>query len=116
MDVERLDESETVEAVPAARLTRLAVGERTSVQRFRIEPGAVVPTHSHHHELAGDAAQGELAFLPEGEDDPEKVVVGPGDGYVLAGEGVHGTENRDAEVVLGVDAFSPPRTDPARAE
>jgi hypothetical protein len=35
---------------------------------------------------------------------------------VLAGEEVHGAENRGEETVLGVDVFSPPRTDPDWAE
>ena len=116
MDVERLDESDTVEAVPNAHLTQLAAGDRMSVQHFRIEPGAVVPSHSHHHEQAGYIAQGELTFLLGDEEDPDEVVVGPGDGYVLAGEEVHAAENRGDETVLGVDVFSPPRTDPDWAE
>jgi quercetin dioxygenase-like cupin family protein len=45
-----------------------------------------------------------------------EVVVGPGDAYVLAGEEVHGAENRGDEDVRGVDIFSPPRTDPDWAE
>jgi quercetin dioxygenase-like cupin family protein len=116
MDIERLEESDTVEAVPSTHLTQLAAGERMSVQQFRIEPGAVVPSHSHRHEQAGYIAQGELTFLLGDEDDPEEVVVGPGGGYVLAGEEVHGAENRGEETVLGVDVFSPPRTDPDWAE
>ena len=112
MDVERLDETETVEAVEGAHLAQLAAGERMSVQHFRIEPGAAVPSHSHHHEQAGYVAQGEITFLVGDADDPEEVVLGPGDGYVLAGEEVHGVENRGDEPVVGVDVFSPPRTDP----
>jgi len=115
MEVEGLSEGDTVEAVPNAHLTQLAAGERMSVQHFRIESGAVVPSHSHHHEQAGYIAQGELTFFL-GEDDPEEVVVGPGDGYVLPGEEVHAAENRGEKTVLGVDVFSPPRTDPDWAE
>jgi quercetin dioxygenase-like cupin family protein len=116
MNVERLEEGDTVEAVPSAHLTQLADGERMSVQHFRIEPGAVVPSHSHPHEQAGYIFQGEFTFLLGDAEDPEEVVVGPGDGYVLAGEEVHGAENRGEETVLGVDVFSPPRTDPDWAE
>ena len=116
MDVERLADNRTVEAVPEGHLTQLAAGERTSVQHFRIEPGAVVPFHEHPHEQAGYIAQGELTFLLGDEGDPEEVVVGPGDGYVLAGNEVHGAENRGEETVLGVDVFSPPRTDPNWAD
>lgn len=116
MEVESLDDENSVEAVPKTHLTQLAAGERMSIQHFHIEPGAVVPVHSHPHEQAGYITQGEFTFLVGDEDDPEEVVVGPGDSYVLAGDEVHGAENRGTEVVRGVDIFSPPRTDPDWAE
>jgi quercetin dioxygenase-like cupin family protein len=116
MEVESLDDDEAVEAVPGAHLSQLAAGERMSVQHFRIEPGAEVPPHSHHHEQAGYITQGEFTFLVGDPEAPVEVVVGPGDAYVLAGEEVHGAENRGDEDVRGVDIFSPPRTDPDWAE
>jgi quercetin dioxygenase-like cupin family protein len=116
MDVERQAADGAVEAVPGVHLAQSAAGERTSLQRFRIDPGAVVPSHGHHHEQAGYVFQGELTFLVGDTEDPEEVVVGPGDGYVLAGEEVHGAENRGEETVVGVDVFSPPRTDPDWSE
>ncbi len=101
-----------VEAVEQVHLQQGAAGEKTSVQQFHIEPGAHVPEHSHHHEQAGYIARGELTFLlADGE-----VTVGPGESYVLSGEEVHGAENRGDEPVVGVDVFSPPRTDPDWAE
>jgi quercetin dioxygenase-like cupin family protein len=115
MDVDSLDGGETIEAVPDAHLTQLAAGERMSVQHFRIEPGSVVPSHGHPHEQAGFIAQGELTFLV-GEENREEVVVGPGDGYVIPGGEIHAAENRGTETVLGVDVFSPARTDPDWAE
>ncbi|MFC7226542.1 cupin domain-containing protein [Salinirubellus salinus] len=108
-----LAESDTVEAVPDVHLAQLAAGERMSVQHFRIDPGATVPEHSHHHEQAGFVYRGELTFsLADG----EEVVVGAGDAYDIAGEEVHGAENRGEEPVEGVDIFSPPRPDPDWAE
>ena len=101
-----------VEAVANVHLQQGAAGAETSVQHFRIEPGATVPSHSHHHEQAGYIAQGELTFLL----DDGEVTVGPGDSYVLESEEVHGAENRGDETVVGVDVFSPPRTDPDWAE
>lgn len=105
-------DSDGVEAVEKVHLQQGAAGDETSVQRFRIEPGASVPEHSHHHEQAGYIAQGELTFLlADGE-----CVVEAGDSFVLKGEEVHGAENRGDEPVVGVDVFSPPRTDPDWAE
>ncbi len=37
------------EAVEDVFLAQMASGEKTSVQHFRIEPGATVPKHDHHH-------------------------------------------------------------------
>jgi quercetin dioxygenase-like cupin family protein len=112
MERESHADGDGVEAVPKVHLQQGAAGSETSVQHFEIEPGAEVPEHSHPHEQAGYVTQGELTFVL----DDEEVVVGPGDSYVLDGEEPHGAENRGEETVVGVDVFSPPRTDPDWAE
>ena len=112
MDTASHADSEGVEAVEKVHLQQGAAGSETSVQHFRIEPGAHVPEHSHHHEQAGYITQGELTFLLE----DGEVTVGPGDSYVLDGEEVHGAANRGDEPVIGVDIFAPPRTDPDWAD
>jgi quercetin dioxygenase-like cupin family protein len=111
--MEHVSLDEAVEAVPNVHLAQLAGGERMSVQHFRIEPGATVPEHHHHHEQAGFVYSGELTFTLE---DGSEVVVGSGDSYSLAGEEVHGAENRGDVAVEGVDIFSPPRPNPDWAE
>lgn len=113
MDRVPLDAATEVEAIDDVHLAQLAAGENTSVQHFRIEPGAVVPEHDHHHEQTGFVYRGELTFLLEG---GEEVAVGAGESFVLAGDEVHGAENRGEVPVEGVDVFSPPRTDPDWAE
>lgn len=113
MEYEPLDSADEVEAIDDVHLAQLAAGDRMSVQHFRIDPGATVPEHSHHHEQGGFVYRGELTFVL---DDGEEVVVGPGDSYVLAGEEVHAAENRGDEPVEGVDVFSPPRPNPDWAE
>ncbi|SHH52477.1 cupin domain-containing protein [Halobaculum gomorrense] len=109
MERERHDPSADTEAVHGVHLAQLAAGAETSVQHFSIEPGAEVPAHSHRHEQAGYITAGALTFVLA---DGEEVVCEAGDSYVLAGEEVHGAENRGDERVEGVDIFSPPRTDP----
>ena len=99
----------STEAVAGVHLTQLAVGERMSVQHFRIEPGATVPLHDHPHEQSGVLWQGTLTFVLE---DGAEHEVTAGDGYDLAGGEPHAAENRGDEVVLGVDVFSPPRANP----
>lgn len=103
---------EETEAVEQVHLAQLAAGDEMSVQHFRIEPGATVPEHDHHHEQAGFIYEGALTFLlADG-----AVTVGEGESYVLAGHEVHGAENRGDVAVRGVDIFAPPRPDPDWAE
>lgn len=109
MDHYEPSDDDFVEAVDDVHLTVGASGDETSVQHFRIEPGAEVPSHSHHHEQAGLITQGELTFVLEG---GEEITVGAGESYTLLGEEVHAAENRGADVVEGIDVFSPPRTNP----
>jgi len=99
---------ETVEAVEGVYLTQLAVGDRASVQQFHIEPGAVVPEHSHEHEQVGYVTGGSGVFLVDG----EELTVGPGDSYVLPSAEPHGVENRGDDPLEGVDVFAPPRANP----
>jgi quercetin dioxygenase-like cupin family protein len=44
--------------------------------------------------------------------DGREKVIEAGESYVLAGEEAHAAENRGEEDVVGIDIFSPPRTDP----
>lgn len=113
MELATADSLEYVEAVEDVHLSLGAEGDETNVQHFEIEPGATVPKHSHPHEQVGVIWQGELTFVLE---DGSEVVVGPGDSYALAGNEVHGAENRGEETVLGIDVFAPPRTNPDWAE
>lgn len=108
-----LERDSETEAVENVHLAQLAVGDRMSVQHFRLEPGATVPEHGHHHEQSGFVYRGEITFVLE---DGEEVVVTEGESYVFAGDERHGAENRGDEPVEGVDIFSPSRPDPDWAE
>jgi len=99
---------ETVEAVEGVHLTQLAVGEAMSVQHFHIEPGAVVPEHSHHHEQTGYVMSGSGVFTIDGEEYP----TGPGDSYAIDSDLPHSLENPTEEPLSGIDVFSPPRANP----
>ena len=109
MDHAAIDGRETVEAVAGVHLTQLAVGERTSVQAFRMDPGSVVEAHDHPHEQAGFLYQGALTFTLE---NGSERVVSAGEAFVFTGGEVHAAENRGDEPVLGVDVFSPARPNP----
>lgn len=108
MEKDPLAAHEPTEAIDGVHLSQLAVGEDASIQHFRIEPGAVVPKHSHHHEQLGYIFEGVLTFVL----DDDEVDVGPDDTYVLASNEAHGAENRGDETVVGIDIFTPPRANP----
>ncbi|XVH32141.1 cupin domain-containing protein [Haloferacaceae archaeon DSL9] len=108
MDRVSLDDVESVEAVADVHLSQLAAGEEMSVQHFRIDPGTEVPEHDHHHEQTGYITQGTLTFVVDG----EEVEVNADDSYVIPAHEPHSAVNNGDEPVLGVDIFSPPRTNP----
>ncbi len=98
----------TVEALPGVHLAQLAGGERMSLQHFRLEPGATVDVHSHHHEQLGFLVRGALTFVV----DDEPVDIAPGDSYVIPSEEPHGVEVHGDEPAVGVELFGPPRPSP----
>lgn len=106
------DEGTRLEPMEGVHLTVLAGGEAMNVQAFEIEPGAVVPVHSHPHEQAGQVIAGTLTFVT----DDREHEVGPGGSYAIESEERHGAENRGNETVRGVELFSPPREAPDWAE
>lgn len=101
--------SEEVEVEPSVFLSQLAAGDEMSIQHLRMEPGARVPEHSHHHEQLGFFYQGEQTFILDGGD---AVTVEPGGSYWLQSKEIHAAENRGNEVLLAIDVFSPPRKNP----
>jgi quercetin dioxygenase-like cupin family protein len=108
MDVDSYDVREAVENPDGVYLSQLAAGDRASVQHFRIEPGAVVDTHSHEHEQLGFVNEDELVFTVGGEDR----VVAADDAYVIPADEPHAAENQGDEAVIGIEVFAPPRESP----
>jgi quercetin dioxygenase-like cupin family protein len=99
---------ESTEVVDGVHLSQLAAGTEMSVLHYRIEPGAVVPEHSHPHEQTGYLMRGSLTFRIDG----EEIVATAGDSYAIPGEEPHEVANRGEETAEGVDVFSPPRLTP----
>jgi quercetin dioxygenase-like cupin family protein len=113
MDLVTPETRETVEAMDGVFLTQLAVGERMSIQHLRMEPGARVPIHDHHHEQLGFVYQGTQTFILE---DDEEVDVDPGESYFLDSHEPHGAENQGDGIMEAIDIFSPPRPNPSWLE
>ena len=91
--------------VAGVQMTPLA-GTQAMINYIVMEPGAVVPRHSHPHEQLGYVVSGSIAMDIAG----EVTVLGPGDGYTLAG-GVEHSGTAGAGGCVVVDVFAPVRDD-----
>ena len=89
---------------------RSLTGEKVMLNMVTIEPGAVVPIHSHENEQAGYVVRGELILTIAGE---TRTLV-PGDCYVAPANVLHGATT-GAEGCDVLDVFTPPRADYAEA-
>lgn len=112
MDIDSYDKGDAVEVLEGIHLAQLVAGDRASVQHFRIEPRAIVDTHSHEHEQLGFMNRGELVFTIDGEEQ----IVGPNDSYVIPADEPHAAENRSDDVANGIEVFVPPRETPPWVE
>lgn len=81
-------------------------GERAMLNYIAMEPGSVVPLHSHPHEQLGYVLSGSITLSIAG----EPTVLGPGHGYTLAG-GVEHSGTAGPEGCVVVDVFAPVRED-----
>jgi quercetin dioxygenase-like cupin family protein len=85
---------------------RYVHGEQASFSVFELEPGAVLPSHSHHNEQIGMLIRGAITFRTE----QGETEVGTGNIWVIPGGEEHGgTAGPEGATVLEV--FSPPRHD-----
>lgn len=92
---------------PAAGVAmRSLSGERVMLNLVTIDPGAIVPEHSHSNEQAGYVVRGELILTIAGETRSLR----PGDGYVAPADVPHGA-TAGAEGCDVLDVFTPPRPD-----
>lgn len=81
-------------------------GEGAMLNLVELEPGAVVPLHSHPHEQLGLVLRGSMTLNVDGADH----VLGEMNGYTLPGNIEHGAvAGPDGALVL--DAFRPVRED-----
>ena len=92
---------------PAAGVAmRSLAGEQIMLNLVTIDPGAVVPEHSHSNEQAGYVTRGELILTIAG----ETRSLMPGDCYLAPANVPHGATS-GAEGCDVLDVFSPPRPD-----
>lgn len=85
---------------------KLVMGDRMMMVLYRFEGTQEWPEETHEAEQGGYIIKGKILLrLPE---DDREVVLGPGDGYLIASHKRHSWKVLDEEVVL-VDFFTPPR-------
>ena len=83
---------------------RIASGERLMFSLVTLEPGAVVPVHTHPHEQMGMMVSGTMEFTVAGE-----TRVLSGNGMYLVPGGVPHAAKAGPHGAVALDAFSPPR-------
>ncbi len=82
----------------------LTAGEKVLLIEFTLEPGAVVPMHTHPHEQAGYVVSGRMRL----QIGAETLDLDPGDAYMIPGGAEHEASALDQPLVI-IDVFSPPR-------
>ena len=90
----------------AGAMANLAWGEKLMLSLVEIEPGAVVPMHSHPHEQGGIGVEGQFDLIIGN----ERRRIGPGDMYIIPGGVPHSAIGLDRRSVV-LDIFSPIRED-----
>jgi quercetin dioxygenase-like cupin family protein len=99
------DDVRAFELVPGVT-GRPLFGAGAMINLIELEPGAVVPLHSHPHEQLGFVIRGIQALVIDG----EAHELGPMEGYVLPG-GVEHSAYGGPEGALVIDIFQPVRED-----
>jgi quercetin dioxygenase-like cupin family protein len=90
---------------------RILGGERVTVAVLELDPGSVVPEHSHEHEQIGVCITGSLAFRI-GEEERE---LGPGGSWRIAGGMLHEVRTGPEGAVV-VETWAPRRDEWAALE
>ena len=86
-------------------MARVVTAGTISVLHVTIAAGAVVPSHSHHHEQVVNVVEGELELTVEG----AKYSLGPGKAMILAPNVEHSA--RAVVACRVIDVFHPVRED-----
>ena len=86
---------------------RIMHGDRVMMSFVSLDPGGIVPEHSHPHEQAGLVLEGEFRFCIG----DEERMCAAGDAFVIPPNVVHSGRVDGDQAVKLLDIFSPPRED-----
>jgi quercetin dioxygenase-like cupin family protein len=103
--ITRKGEARKLDRAPGVVVNILTDGEQLTVVSVDIEPGAVVPMHTHVHEQSGTLLSGRMEFEIDGVTHD----LHPGDAWMIPSNVPH--EARGVEKCFVVESFSPPRED-----
>ncbi len=103
MPFTRHDAPNPVEMLPGIVRRTLTAGDKMMLIEVTLEPGTVVPMHTHAHEQTGYVVSGRMRLQIA----DETLDLDPGDGYMIPGGAEH--EATALEPLVIVDVFSPPR-------
>ncbi len=104
MPFTRHDSPNPVEMLPGVIRRTLTAGDKMMLIEVHLEPGAVVPMHTHPHEQTGYVVSGSMRL----QIGAETLDVNPGDAYMIPGGAEHEATALGQRTVI-VDVFSPPR-------
>ncbi len=102
-----LEEAPKLAPVEGVDMAILGSGERLTLIRIVVEPGAVVPMHSHPNEQIGTCVEGEGELTSGG----AVVKARPGASWAIPGGEPHEFVAKGSRPVVIVEAWSPPRED-----
>ncbi len=97
-----------IELVPGVS-AKFICGEKMMFSIVTIEPGAIVPLHSHPHEQCGTVLEGDMMFFLGSMENGQ--LMKAGDFYIATGGTPHSATTAGNERVVALDIFSPPRED-----
>ena len=103
----KLEEAPRLEPVKGALMALIGDGERMTMIRMEIQPGAIVPDHAHPNEQIGTCVEGTGTLTSGG----ESVKVEPGVAWAIPADEPHRFEADKNSMVVIIEAWSPPRED-----
>jgi quercetin dioxygenase-like cupin family protein len=95
-----------LEPVKGVEMSILGSGDKMTLIRMVIKPGAVFPEHRHINEQIGICLEGYGELFCNG----QKLKVEPGVSWCIPGNEIHSFINGDQETVI-IEGWSPPRED-----
>jgi len=103
----RVEDAPRFEPVKGAGMALIGEGEKMTLVRILIQPGAVFPDHAHPNEQIGTCIEGKGVLTSGG----TALEVGPGITWAIPENEVHKFEATGDKLVVIYEVWSPPRED-----